>query len=556
MLKLVISDDEGKTTVVPLVRDEITIGRKEGNTIRLTERNVSRRHARLRKTDSQYLIEDLQSYNGVKVNGQRISEEVPLEAGDEVTIGDYVIAMQSDAAAATPSAEPGAFSEPTPPARIVMLTPPAPGAEFAMRHGMRIGRAEDLDVWVNHRSISREHAEIRVDGDEVSIVDLGSANGMRVNGEDTKEAVLGSGDVIELGQVRFRFVAEGEHYVFESDRTVQMDAVSLSEPPASKTSYIAAAVILLIAVIVGAGIALSSGDEPNSVPVVDTDPTGEGNPSTMGGEPEEGTPAAAAAEMVRECEQARQDESYDEAVRFAENALELDPGNRDAQTCKDDAQRVIAENETFARGLACIDEGDVECAYFAFEELPEDSPLRDREEVANVREAFAQFHLEQARELLSSEPEEAQSHANAVLTTEGISRSQERAARQILARLNAPAPTGRNTMRRGMRGTRMTTGTSGQQTASNDTTEMATTMTGGGGGSVNVRDVQRQCHYDNRCIIQQLRGAPQNAQVLGVLVEANRSIGNGPATRRLMQEYLRRYPTGPQAGAYRRQLGQ
>ena len=37
MFKLVIQDDEGKTTVVPLIRDEITIGRKEGNTIRLDD---------------------------------------------------------------------------------------------------------------------------------------------------------------------------------------------------------------------------------------------------------------------------------------------------------------------------------------------------------------------------------------------------------------------------------------------------------------------------------------------------------------------------------------
>ena len=47
MWKLVIEDDEGKRTVVPLTRDEYSIGRKEGNTIRLTERNVSREHARL-----------------------------------------------------------------------------------------------------------------------------------------------------------------------------------------------------------------------------------------------------------------------------------------------------------------------------------------------------------------------------------------------------------------------------------------------------------------------------------------------------------------------------
>src|SRR3974390_2444749 len=47
MWKLVIEDDEGKRTVVPLTRDQYSIGRKEGNTIRLTERNVSREHARI-----------------------------------------------------------------------------------------------------------------------------------------------------------------------------------------------------------------------------------------------------------------------------------------------------------------------------------------------------------------------------------------------------------------------------------------------------------------------------------------------------------------------------
>jgi pSer/pThr/pTyr-binding forkhead associated (FHA) protein len=74
MFKLVIQDDEGKTTVVPLIRDEITIGRKEGNTIRLTERNVSRKHAKISRANGAVAIEDLGSYNGVRVNGTRISQ--------------------------------------------------------------------------------------------------------------------------------------------------------------------------------------------------------------------------------------------------------------------------------------------------------------------------------------------------------------------------------------------------------------------------------------------------------------------------------------------------
>jgi pSer/pThr/pTyr-binding forkhead associated (FHA) protein len=46
-LRLIIEDEEGATTIVPLGEEEVTIGREPGNTIQLTEQNVSRQHARL-----------------------------------------------------------------------------------------------------------------------------------------------------------------------------------------------------------------------------------------------------------------------------------------------------------------------------------------------------------------------------------------------------------------------------------------------------------------------------------------------------------------------------
>ena len=98
MFKLVIQDDEGKTTVVPLIRDEITIGRKEGNTIRLTERNVSRKHAKISRANGAVAIEDLGSYNGVKVNGTRILQKVTLSISDRVQIGDYLIELKAEGA--------------------------------------------------------------------------------------------------------------------------------------------------------------------------------------------------------------------------------------------------------------------------------------------------------------------------------------------------------------------------------------------------------------------------------------------------------------------------
>ncbi len=99
MLKLIIEDDEGRKTVVPFVRDEITIGRQEGNTIRLTERNVSRRHARLVRQNGYVLVEDLGSYNGVRINGQRIQGQAPVGDGDLIQIGDYDLAVQQEGAA-------------------------------------------------------------------------------------------------------------------------------------------------------------------------------------------------------------------------------------------------------------------------------------------------------------------------------------------------------------------------------------------------------------------------------------------------------------------------
>src|SRR5579872_6573220 len=101
MWKLVIEDDEAKRTVVPLTRDEYSIGRREGNVIRLTERNVSREHARLFKRNGAakptFVLEDLTSYNGVFVNGLRVNHAHDLMHGDLIQIGDYRIILQDEA---------------------------------------------------------------------------------------------------------------------------------------------------------------------------------------------------------------------------------------------------------------------------------------------------------------------------------------------------------------------------------------------------------------------------------------------------------------------------
>lgn len=101
MLKLVVQDDAGKSAVVPL-QGEVTIGRGEDNTICLTERNVSRHHARIVGREGRVELHDLGSYNGILVNGERIAGVVVVDDHDRIQIGNYLLAVNTRTVKATP----------------------------------------------------------------------------------------------------------------------------------------------------------------------------------------------------------------------------------------------------------------------------------------------------------------------------------------------------------------------------------------------------------------------------------------------------------------------
>ncbi len=63
------------------------LGRSSGCDIRLTDPNVSRRHAELRQEGTSWWIVDLGSTNGIEVNGSRL-DRAKLETGDTVTLGE------------------------------------------------------------------------------------------------------------------------------------------------------------------------------------------------------------------------------------------------------------------------------------------------------------------------------------------------------------------------------------------------------------------------------------------------------------------------------------
>ncbi|KYG02279.1 hypothetical protein BE20_51200 [Sorangium cellulosum] len=271
MWKLTIEDDEGKQTGLPLAHEEYALGRGESNSIRLTDRNVSRRHATLVKNGQGWIIRDLESYNGTFVNGGRVTGEQHLRHGDLVQLGDYRIEIVDEAlssAVTSPTPPPGSRSTAhlplhTRPNRLVMVVGPTPGAEFPL-DGERftIGRSEDATISINHSSVSRLHAElISLGNGRYEVVDKQSANGVRINGVELKRGLLEAGDALELGDVRLRFVAAGKIFRAGPDGGAASAGVYGSVAPAVQSSrslggaskavgiLLAVAVILAIAVV-------------------------------------------------------------------------------------------------------------------------------------------------------------------------------------------------------------------------------------------------------------------------------------------------------------------
>jgi hypothetical protein len=75
--------------------------------------------------------------------------------------------------------------------------------------GATIGRSRDCDIVIDDSNVSRRHAEISPSGQSWLIQDLGSTNGVRVNGRQVQGPhPLESGDRLELGTVDVRFEVE------------------------------------------------------------------------------------------------------------------------------------------------------------------------------------------------------------------------------------------------------------------------------------------------------------------------------------------------------------
>jgi hypothetical protein len=154
------------------------------------------------------LVRELENVvrEGARENGYGLvaRPEVVFETDDGLKRGDLVVEAELSEAPGPPSGEQPAV--PTSSAGTGgMLVLADGGKEFALGDRSVIGRLQGSEVEIQDPGASRRHAEIRRDGTDFVVVDLGSTNGTLVNDRPVAEATLEDGDRITIGRTVLEF---------------------------------------------------------------------------------------------------------------------------------------------------------------------------------------------------------------------------------------------------------------------------------------------------------------------------------------------------------------
>ncbi len=92
---------------------------------------------------------------------------------------------------------------------VVSLSGDQAGSEYELdRPCVTMGRGPGTDLMFDDEAMSREHAVLEFDGSGFRIRDLGSMNGLLLNGSETRVGELKNGDRFELGEHAFQILLD------------------------------------------------------------------------------------------------------------------------------------------------------------------------------------------------------------------------------------------------------------------------------------------------------------------------------------------------------------
>ena len=117
------------------------------------------------------------------------------------------------------------------PALLILHLPRQPVLQRVLNDGdsVLLGRAAECDIVVNHDSVSRQHARLRYSADQGCVVqDLGSKNGIRIDGKRSDTATLRNSDWFALGDVfcQLRLMDDGSAQALGQQATLKRHSSS------------------------------------------------------------------------------------------------------------------------------------------------------------------------------------------------------------------------------------------------------------------------------------------------------------------------------------------
>jgi pSer/pThr/pTyr-binding forkhead associated (FHA) protein/serine/threonine protein kinase len=190
MIKLVIETPEGISEFN--FKNEAVLGRDTTCEVQILDPLSSRRHCRIYREEEKFFVEDLNSSNGTKLNGEAVKKSEITEK-DCVQIGQVKIKIQKKHSVKIPKT----IFEPV----VIQVKNSEKSKEYHFaQNEIVFGREDSNDVALNEKLSSRKQFKFIVATEQIFIEDLGSANGTKIKDEKiTGKILYRPGTIVTVG---------------------------------------------------------------------------------------------------------------------------------------------------------------------------------------------------------------------------------------------------------------------------------------------------------------------------------------------------------------------
>ena len=421
-LKLVLKGDKETSVETSVTSKPIIIGRGEGSTLLLKDSSVSLNHAKITMRQGKVFIRDLDSTNGIFINGKKVSatQAINIVPGDEIKIGLNIFSLEeysqegSEKTVITKPKSSLTGKDIKPPVdryhlniskdqmadtldkpvnssgsstlnmdkdkgilqipKLVIINGEDAGKEFYIEGKLLIGRSKDNDIVLKDPLVSRGHHAkvVRHKDDWITITDLNSVNGVLIGKTKIREAILHKGMKIQIGDTILRFIDRGEVVSLKAEEREKHAArefiKTIPRPILISLSFFVIALALLL---------IMSGNDKGSEP---EQPAAVNTPKTLN--------ESSINSYLSNSINFMDIESWDEALAELSKVLSADPDNFEAGVLKNKAETERGYQDIMKTAANNAAENNIQEAIMALEKIPSTSVYYARagEEILKYRE--------------------------------------------------------------------------------------------------------------------------------------------------------------------------